>query len=92
MALNNSGWRPATLSESRLPKIRDQLAEAASAIIREEARAAQEPAQPDRRQSVNPLAAGLGLDFLWPPVGLVLLVHESRSTFLAWKLLCKIIR
>jgi len=63
------------------PETREELREAASAIMREEAQEVHEPAAPEARRSMNPLAAGLGLlvigaglAFIMPPVGLGLLV------------------
>jgi hypothetical protein len=65
------------------PGTQQQLAEAASAIIREESQTpAQETAQPASiRRPMNPLAAGLGLlvvgtgfSFLTPFIGLALIV------------------
>jgi hypothetical protein len=64
------------------PGTQQQLAEAASAIIREESQSPQETAQPAAvRRPMNPLAAGLGLlvvgaglSFLTPFIGLALIV------------------
>jgi len=64
------------------PESREQLAEAACAIIRQEGRAAQEVTQPvSVRRPMNPLAAGLGLvivgaglAFLLPFLGVALIV------------------
>jgi hypothetical protein len=64
------------------PGTQQQLAEAASAIIREESQTFQETAQPAAvRRPMNPLAAGLGLvvvgaglAFLTPFIGLALII------------------
>jgi hypothetical protein len=63
------------------PGTQQQLAEAASAIIREESQTPSETAQPASvRRPMNPLAAGLGLlvvgaglSFLTPFIGLALI-------------------
>ncbi|HEY7715171.1 MAG TPA: hypothetical protein VIE90_11730 [Candidatus Binatia bacterium] len=63
------------------PETREELREAASAIMREEAHQAEETkTEPDTRRTSNPLAAGLGLlvigaglAFIVPLVGLSLL-------------------
>jgi hypothetical protein len=63
------------------PETREDLREAAFAIMREEAHEVREITEPETRQAMNPLAAGLGLvvigaglTFIMPPVGLGLLV------------------
>jgi hypothetical protein len=63
------------------PETQEELREAASAIMREEAHEVHETMQAERRPAMNPLAAGLGLvvigaglAFIFPPVGLGLLV------------------
>lgn len=64
------------------PEFRDQLREAASAIMREEAHEAETTKiDPQAQGTANPMAAGLGLlvigaglAFIVPPVGLSLLV------------------
>lgn len=64
------------------PETREELREAAAAIMREEAYEAEETkAEPQARRTANPMAAGLGLlvigaglAFIFPPVGLSLLV------------------
>jgi hypothetical protein len=63
------------------PEIQEELREAASALLREEAHERQAFVAPETRRSMNPLAAGLGLvligaglAFIIPPVGLALLV------------------
>jgi hypothetical protein len=64
------------------PETREELREAASAIMREEAREAEETkTEPEARRAMNPLAAGLGLlvigtglAFIVPFVGLSLVV------------------
>jgi hypothetical protein len=64
------------------PETREELREAAAAIMREEAHQADETkTEPEARRSANPMAAGLGLlvigaglAFVFPPVGLGLLV------------------
>jgi hypothetical protein len=66
------------------PEIQEELREAATAIMREEARegaaTAVRPQEPQGRRGMNPLAAGLGLlliggglSFIIPPVGVALL-------------------
>jgi hypothetical protein len=62
------------------PETQEELREAATAIIREEAHEVHETTQPETRRAMNPLAAGLGLmvigaglAFIIPPVGLGLL-------------------
>lgn len=64
------------------PETREELRDAAAAIMREEAHEAEETkTEPEARRAMNPLAAGLGLlvigaglAFIVPPVGLSLLV------------------
>ena len=64
------------------PETREELREAAAAIMREEAHEAEEiKTEPEGRRTANPLAAGLGLlvigaglAFIFPPVGLSLVV------------------
>jgi Flp pilus assembly protein TadB len=64
------------------PETREELREAATAILREEAREAEETKpEPEARRAMNPLAAGLGLfviglglAFIVPFVGLSMLV------------------
>src|SRR5918992_166564 len=64
------------------PETREELREAASALLREEAHQAEETkTEPEARRAMNPLAAGLGLlvigaglAFIVPFVGLSLLV------------------
>jgi hypothetical protein len=65
------------------PETQEELKEAASAVMREEAqsRGAQKTPQPERQRKMNPMAAGLGLlvvgaglAFLIPAVGVVLIV------------------
>jgi hypothetical protein len=63
------------------PETQEELREAASAIMREEAHEIHETAPPERQRAMNPLAAGLGLAmlgaalaFIIPPVGLGLVV------------------
>jgi hypothetical protein len=67
------------------PEIQEELREAASAVMREEARegpsSSAEPTEVEERRSMNPLAAGLGLlvvgagfAFIIPPVGIALVV------------------
>jgi hypothetical protein len=64
------------------PETREELREAAAAIMREEAYEAEETkTAPEGRRTANPMAAGLGLlvigaglTFIVPPVGLSLLV------------------
>lgn len=63
------------------PETREELRDAAAAIMREEAHEAEETkTEPEARRAMNPLAAGLGLlvigaglAFIVPPVGLSLL-------------------
>jgi hypothetical protein len=64
------------------PETREELREAATAIMREEAHESDETkTEPEARRTANPMAAGLGLlvigaglAFIFPPVGLGLLV------------------
>ena len=63
------------------PETQEELREAASAILREEAHEMHETAHPERQRVMNPLAAGLGLvvigaglSFVIPPVGLGLVI------------------
>jgi hypothetical protein len=67
------------LIQSAEPETQEELREAASALMREEANAIREPGQLTRRRPMNPLAAGVGLlvvgavlVFLIPPVGVTL--------------------
>ena len=64
------------------PASQEELSEAASAIMREEAHqtVAPESVQPETQRAMNPMAAGIGLAvigaalaFIVPPVGLVLI-------------------
>lgn len=80
------------------PETREELREAASAIMREEAHEAEETeTQPEAHRAMNPLAAGLGLlligaalAFIFPPVGLGLLVIGALAT--VWGGLISMIR
>jgi hypothetical protein len=65
------------------PETQEELKEAASAVMREEAQApgSQKAPQSERQRTMNPMAAGLGLlvigaglAFLMPAVGVVLIV------------------
>jgi hypothetical protein len=65
------------------PETQEELIEAASAIMREEAqvRRIEESPHPERQRKMNPMAAGLGLlvigvglAFLMPAVGVVLII------------------
>jgi uncharacterized membrane protein len=65
------------------PETQEELIEAASAIMREEAqvRRTEESPHPERQRKMNPMAAGLGLlvigvglAFLMPAVGVVLII------------------
>ncbi len=65
------------------PEKQEELREAATALMREEAHQTQnqEAEHPERRRAMNPMAAGIGfvvigagLAFIMPPVGLVLIV------------------
>ena len=67
------------LIRSAEPEAQEELREAASAVMREEASAIREAGQLTRRRPMNPLAAGLGLlvvgavlAFVIPPVGVTL--------------------
>jgi hypothetical protein len=79
------------------PETREELREAASAIMREEAHEIQESAEPEARRAMNPLAAGLGLvvigaglAFIMPPVGLGLLVIGALA--IVWGGVISVIR
>jgi Flp pilus assembly protein TadB len=69
------------LIRSAEPETQEELREAASALMREEASAIREAGQLTRRRPMNPLAAGLGLlvvgaslALVFPPVGLTLIL------------------
>jgi hypothetical protein len=82
------------------PASRAELAEAASAILREEALTAQEPPQRQEsasRRPMNPLAAGLGLlvvgaglTLLFPLVGIALMVCGVMATI--WGAIISVMR
>jgi hypothetical protein len=79
------------------PETREELREAASAIMREEAQEVHETAEPETHRAMNPLAAGLGLavigaglTFIMPPVGLGLLVIGALA--IVWGIVISAIR